>query len=325
VAELESDRDQAAANGSSTSRTTHPVAQLHVAVIVVAHGRRDDTLDCLASLARASWGALTVIMVDNASRDDTAEAVVARFPSTHVIRQERNLGFAGGNNVGIRRALELGADYVFLLNNDATIAPDAIACCVEAAQSHPDAGALCPVIHFAVPRELIWYAGATFDASRAHSGRVLGYRELDSGQFTRTRETDRMTGAAVLIPQRILEQVGLLDAGLFFLYEDVDWSLRARRAGHPIYLVPDAKVWHRVSATSGGEHSALIAYYDTRNHLIVCRRHAPLRGWSSLARELGVLGVHLAGARRAHRRLAYLRAVLAGWIDARRGRTGPRC
>ena len=320
-----SDRDQAAVTGSSTSQAAHAVAQPHVAVIVLAHGRREDTLDCLASVARAGWGLLTVIMVDNGSRDGTAEAVSARFPSTYVIRQERNLGFAGGNNVGIRRALALGADYVFLLNNDATIATDTIARCVEAARRHPDAGALCPVIYFAEPPDLIWYAGAIFDATRAHSGRMLGYRESDSGQLTGTRETDRMTGAAVLIPQRVLEQVGLLDAGLFFLYEDVDWSLRARRAGHPIYLVPEAKAWHRVSATSGGEHSPLIAYYDTRNHIAVCRRHAPLRGWSGLRRELGILGVHLAGARRARHRPAYLRAVLAGWSDARRGRTGPRC
>jgi GT2 family glycosyltransferase len=322
---LESDRDQVGVTGESTSRAERRVAQPQVAVIVVAHGRRDDTLDCLASVARASWRALMVIMVDNGSPDDTADAVAERFPATHVIRQERNLGFAEGNNIGIRRALALGAEYVFLLNNDATIASDTIARCLEAAQRHPEAGALCPVIHFAEPRELIWYAGAIFDPRRARSGRMLGYRELDSGQFTETRETDRMTGAAVLIPHRALERVGLLDAELFFLYEDVDWSLRVRRAGCPIYLVPGAKVWHRVSATSGGEHSAWIAYYDTRNHVIVCRRHAPLRRASALRRDLGILGVHLAGARRARRPAAYGRAVLAGWIDALRGRRGQRC
>jgi GT2 family glycosyltransferase len=325
VADLGSDRDHSAVTDSSIPRSGNAEVHPHVAVIILAHGGRKDTLDCLASVARANGGGLRVIVVDNGSRDGTAEAVSASFPDAHVMRQECNLGFAGGNNVGIQEALALGADYVFLLNNDTTIATDAITRCVEAAQRHPDAGALCPLIHFAEPPELIWYAGAVFDPRRAHSGRMIGYRERDSGQFTGTRETDRATGAAVLIPRQALETVGLLDAGLFFLYEDVDWSLRARRAGHRIYLVPDAKVWHRVSATAGGEHSPLIAYYDTRNHITVCRRHAPLRGPSELRRELGILAVHLAGTRRTRQRLRYLQAVLRGWRDARAGRTGARC
>jgi GT2 family glycosyltransferase len=264
-----------------------------------------------------------VILVDNDSSDGTAEAVYTQYPAVCVIRQEENLGFAEGNNVGIRHALDLDADYVLLLNNDTTIAADAIARCVEVAQLHPDIGAVCPLIYFADPPTLIWYAGATFDPSRAHSGRMLGYRQLDGGQFAHTRETTRAVGAAVLVPRPVLEEIGLLDRGLFFLYEDVDWSLRARRAGYRIYVVPDAKVWHRVSATAGGEHSSTNAYYGTRNHIVVCRRHAPLDGTAALRREIGILAVHVAGARRARRRLAYLRAVVAGWRDARRGRMGP--
>jgi GT2 family glycosyltransferase len=116
----------------------------------------------------------------------------------------------------------------------------------------------------------------------------------------------------------------MLDPALFFLYEDVDWSLRARALGLRLYLVPEAKVWHRVSATAGGEHSPLIAYYDTRNHIIVCRRHAPLHGLSAMVREAGILAVHLAGARRAASRSAYVSAVLRGWRDGRKGRVGPR-
>jgi GT2 family glycosyltransferase len=153
---------------------------------------------------------------------------------------------------------------------------------------------------------------------------MLGYREIDRGQFVDTTETDRVAGAAVLFPRRALERVGMLDPALFFLYEDVDWSLRARGLGLRIYVVPEAKVWHRVSATAGGEHSALIAYYDTRNHVAVCRRHAPMRGVSAAIREMGILAVHVAGARRARHPWAYLAAVLRGWRDGRQGRLGPR-
>jgi GT2 family glycosyltransferase len=296
--------------------------ETHVAAVVLAHNGRADTLSCLASLQRASWRALTVILVDNGSLDGTAEAVHAQYPAVRVLRQEKNLGFAEGNNVGIRLALQLHADYIFLLNNDTTIAADAIARCVAAARLHADVGAICPLIYFAQPPNLIWYAGAIFDPSRAHSGRMLGYRELDRGQFASAHETARATGAAVLVPRQVLEEVGLLDRELFFLYEDVDWSLRATQAGYRIYVVPDARVWHRVSASAGGEHSATIAYYDTRNHIVICRRYAPMRGGAALRREIGIVAVHLAGARRARRKLEYVRAVLAGCRDARRERMG---
>lgn len=301
-----------------------PAPGQHVAVVVLTFNGRDDTLACLASLSRVSWSALTTILVDNGSLDGTVEAVSGRYPFVCILRQEHNLGFAEGNNVGIRHALELGADYVFLLNNDTTIAPDAIGRCVEAAERRVDAGAVSPLIYFAQPSNLIWYGGAAFDARRAHSGRMLGYREFECDRFLATRETDRVTGAAVLLPRRTLEQVGLLDPALFFLYEDVDWSLRARRAGYRLYIVPEAKVWHRVSAAAGGEHSSMIAYYDTRNHIAICRRHAPMSGLSALKREAGILSIHVAGMRRARHRWAYLRAVLRGWRDGRRGCLGPQ-
>jgi GT2 family glycosyltransferase len=299
-------------------------SQPHVAAVVLAFERREDTLRCLASLGESRWSSLSIVLVDNGSHDGTAHAVAARYPGVSVLKNVNNLGFAEGSNVGIRHALERGAHYILLLNNDTTIATDAIARCVEVAEDRADTGAICPMIYFADPPDVIWYAGACFDPQLAHSGRMLGYRDRDVGQFGVIRETERVAGAAVLIPRRVLENVGLLDSGLFFLYEDVDWSLRVRRAGHRIYVVPDAKVWHRVSASAGGEHSSTIAYYDTRNHMIVCRRHAPLTGFAALGRDLGMLVVHLAGARRARQRAAYLSAVLTGWRDGRRGRTGSR-
>jgi len=298
---------------------------MRLSVVVCTRNRATLLGSCLAAFdaVREPDVDLEVIVVDNGSCDGTAAAVAERHREVRVLRQEQNLGFAEGNNVGIRHALASGADHVLLLNNDTTIAPDVVTRCVETALRHSDAGAVCPVIHFAEPAHLIWYAGAVFDPRRARSGRMLGYRERDEGQFDAATVTDRAVGAAMLVPRSVLERVGLLDADLFFLYEDVDWSLRARRAGHRIYLAPAARVWHRVSATAGGEHSATIAYYDTRNHLTVCRRHAPLSGLASLRRELAILLVHLAGARRSRRRLAYLAAVLRGWRDGRRGHLGP--
>jgi GT2 family glycosyltransferase len=295
----------------------------HVYAVVLVHNGRDDTLRCLASLLGSAWRPLTIVIVDNGSEDGAADAIQAKYPGLLVLRQDHNLGFAEGNNIGIRYALEQGADYVLLLNNDTTVAPDAITRCVEVARSRSDAAAVCPLILFTDPPNLIWYAGAAFDPQRARSGRVLGYRQIDTGQRTAVREADRATGAAVLIPSAAFERIGLLAQELFFLYEDVDWSLRARGAGYKIYVAVEARVWHRVSASAGGEHSAMIAYYDTRNHLAVCQRHAPLTGVAAILRELGIVVIHLAGARRAKKRARYIRAVVTGWRDARRGRMGP--
>jgi len=320
VADLGHDQHPTALGPEQPARPAGDTRDCRVAVVVLTYDRLSDTLACLDSLKHVDWRALSVIVVDNGSSDGTAEAVRARHPAVEVLAQERNLGFAEGNNVGIRHALDAGADYVFLLNNDTTLAPDVVAECVAAARRNEDAGAVCPLICFAEPPTLIWYAGADFDPRRARSGR---YRESDHGQFTAVAETDRVAGAAVLLSRAALERVGLLDGELFFLYEDVDWSLRARRAGYRIYLAPRGKVSHRVSASAGGEHSPTIAYYDTRNHVVICRRYAPLRGLGAFKREIAILLIHLAGARRANRRWAYLGAALRGWSDGRRGRLGP--
>jgi hypothetical protein len=293
-----------------------------VAVVVLTYNGREDTLRCLDSLSQTDWTPLSVVLVDNASGDGTAEAVHTQYPSVTVLEQDDNLGFAEGNNVGMRHALESGADYVFALNNDTILAPDAITWCVETAQQHEDTGAVCPLIYFLQPPDLIWYAGADFDPRRARSGGMLGYREADRGQHTTGGETGRVAGAAVLFPRQVLEQVGLFESGLFLQYEDVEWSLRARQAGYRIYFTPEAKIWHAVSAGTGGENSPLLGYYGTRNHIIVCRRYAPLTGFAALRRELGILVVHLAGVHKTSKPLAYVRAVTRGWRDGRHARTG---
>jgi GT2 family glycosyltransferase len=241
-----------------------------------------------------------------------------------VIENERNLGFAEGNNVGLRRALDLGADYALLLNNDTIADPDAIGELVAEARRRPKAGALSPLVYFADPPDVIWYAGAPFDPSRGHQGPHAGYRERDHGQYDEPRRVGYASGAAVLVPRAVLEDVGLLDADLFLLVEDAEWSLRMLRAGYELWFVPAARVWHRVSIASGGEHSATIAYYHARNMLEVCDRYAESGALRSTARHAETLIAQLLHTRRAHEPLANARALLAGWRDYRRGLLGPR-
>lgn len=283
----------------------------------------DDTLACLASLRRE--GITEVIVVDNASTDGSDDRVVAEYPEAVLIRNDENLGFSGGNNVGIREALQRGHERVFLLNNDAELQPGSLACLERALDEDPDLGAVCPLIVFADRPDVAWYAGATFDPTRARSGRMLGYREPTGPWVQRMpRRSERGVGAAMLVRREVFERAGMLDEELFFLFEDVDWSLRMRKSGFGIGFVPEAVVGHRVAGSQGGsEVTPLTLYYLTRNHLFVCQRHAPLGGWQYAIRTAGITAIHLAEAvRTARPRHRGVAAVARGARDFRHGRMG---
>jgi hypothetical protein len=294
-----------------------------VVVVVLSWNGREDTLACLASLARATYGNHRVVVVDNASVDGSPGAVAERFPGVEVIVNDANLGYAGGMNVGLRRALELDAAHVVLLNNDTEVDPRFIEPLVEEAARRPRAGALCSKVLFAEPRDRIWFAGARFDPRRGYNGRQVGYGAQDSDAFAEVVATDRICGASVLLPRGAVERVGLLDERLFAYVEDVEWSLRARALGLELLVVPDSRVWHRVSASTGGESSPSALYYTTRNTLAVCERHAPLGRLSTWRRRAVLLAAMTTQALLA-RRAAAARAVLEGWRDYRHGRFGPR-
>jgi GT2 family glycosyltransferase len=291
--------------------------------VVLSWNGRDDTLGCLASLRAVEHEPLDVIVVDNGSTDGTAEAVREQFPEVELLRSEENLGFAEGNDIGIRHALERGADHVLVLNNDVEVEPGFVGALVAEAERRPDAGALCSKILYFEPRDRIWFAGATFDPRRGY-GRHLRYREPDDPAETEPWETDRACGAAMLVPRAVLEQVGDLDRELYLYAEDVEWSLRARAAGRRHYVVPRSRVYHKVSVGSGGENSPMPLYYGTRNTLVVCERWAPLGRLGTWRRRAFVVAVNSAAALKSARRADALRAVRDGWRDFRRGRLGQR-
>jgi GT2 family glycosyltransferase len=284
-----------------------------VAVVLNWNGG-DDTLRAVESL-----GGIEAIVVDNGSADGSAEQVEQRFPAVELIRTGANLGFAGGNNVGIRRALERGADWVLLLNNDA-VAGAGIADALErAAAARPDAGLLACKLY--LEGDVLQYAGASFNAALGYSGRLDGYGRRDDGRWDALRDVGRADGAALAASRVAIERVGLLDEELFAYVEDVDWSLRMRAAGFGVVFAPEAKVWHRGSGSTGGAASTTNLYYATRNTLVVAERARPLPpGLRSVRRGI-VVGTHLL---RAGRRAEARAAVLEGWRDFRRGALGMR-
>jgi hypothetical protein len=280
--------------------------------VVLSWNGREDTLAAVESLR-----GIPTVVVDNGSTDGTADAVAERFPEVDLIRTGVNLGYAAGNNVGIRRALDLGAEWVLLLNNDATAEPGLVPALEAAAAERPDAGVLACKVLFADSGR-VWYAGASFDPilGRSRHTRFGGEDGPEEG-----RDVARATGTGMAVSRAAIERAGLLDEELFLYVEDLEWSLRIAAAGFAIVYVPAARVRHHVSSSSGGAGSPTTSYYETRNMLAVVERHRPLpRGLLGPRRALVVAPRVVQSLSRP--RSAY--AAWRGWRDYRRGRMGRR-
>jgi GT2 family glycosyltransferase len=292
--------------------------------IVLSWNGREDTLECLASLSRVTAPPLRVVCVDNGSTDGSVSAVRELHPEVHLIRNEVNLGFAGGHNVGIRWALGHGADWVVLVNNDVVVAPDAIAAFLGASNRHPRAGILAGKLYMADEPQRLSFAGQRFRAGLGYSGRHRGEGRLDGPRYRREGPTDRAAGALMAVSRAAIETVGELEEDLFAYVEDVEWSLRARAAGFAVVLVPGARGWHKVAAATGGASSTHNLYFGARNTIVVCERHRPLPLPLSWFRRRVVLATFAAHALRRSNRRAALRAVLNGYRDGCARRLGPR-
>lgn len=305
-------------------RTFSPDTALWQAVVLNWNGR-EDTLRCLESLARLERADLGIICVDNGSSDGSQAAVRARFPEVRMIEAGSNLGYSGGNNLGIRLAMELGARWVVLVNNDVTVAPDVLEGFERAAREHPEAGMLAGKLYFAERPRIVWFAGQRVSELVGYSGRPRGYGRRDGPSYERIEPTGRAVGALMAVSREAIEAAGVLDEELFAYVEDVDWSLRVRAAGMEVVFAPGARGWHRVSASTGGEQrSTHTLYYGVRNTVAVLERRRPLGVVASSLRRLSILATFTLHALSRPDRRAALRATRRGFADAREGRTGER-
>lgn len=292
--------------------------------VVLSWNGREDTLRCLDSLARVTGPPIGVVCVDNGSTDGSQEAVRERHPSIHLIENGSNLGFSGGNNVGLRWALDQGAEWMVLVNNDAVVAEDAFAGFAEVAAEHPRAGALAGKLYTSKPPDRIWFAGQRYLTWLGYSGRARGLGRRDSERYRRVMPTNRAAGALMAVSRRAIESAGLLEEDLFAYAEDVDWSLRIREAGFEVLFAPQARAWHGAAGSTGGATSTHTLYYGTRNNIVVCERHRPLLAPLASLRRTIVLATFAAHAWGRPNRRAALAAVRQGYRDARAGRLGER-
>lgn len=238
-----------------------------VGIIVLNWNGVDDTLACLESLARLDYPTFEVIVVDNGSADGSVLAIRERFSGVTLIENGENLGYTGGNNVGLRRVLAQRLDYALLLNNDTEVPPDSLRLLVEVADAYPAVGIVGPTIYYYDQPQVIWSAGGAIDWRRGQTW-MVGLNEHDIGQFGQEpREVDFVTGCALLVKREVLERVGLLDERFFAYYEETEWCVRIKRAGFRILHVPSACVWHKIRPEAQKD-SPLVHYYMTRNRLL---------------------------------------------------------
>jgi len=246
-----------------------------VFAVVLNYRRPGDTIDCVRSLRRSEGLKPIIIVVDNGSDDGSAECIAESFPDVHLIRNRSNLGYAGGNNVGIREALKRGAEYLLVINNDCTIAADALGRMVRAAGAR-GADIVSPKVYDFFRPDIIQYAGYR-NIHLLGQGLPIGEGEKDEGQYEKEAEMNAAPGCAMLLSRRLLESVGLFDE-LFFAYsEELDLCRRAINAGYRILFVPSAHVWHKKAATLS-PRSPDYTYYLTRGRLIYARTHL---GWGA--------------------------------------------
>lgn len=240
------------------------------------------------------------IVVDNGSSDGTEQELKDyRLGNMGYIfiRNETNLGFAGGNNVGIRDAMKRGSEYIILMNNDLILPKDIVTKLVEYMEGSPEAGIASPKMYFAKGYEfhknrykesekgkVIWYAGGNIDRDNVYTSH-RGVDEVDHGQYHKIEETDVANGAAVIIRREVFEKIGLLDASFFLYWEDADFSERAKRAGYKVMYYPGTCLWHKVSASTGGSGSPTNDYFLTRNRYYYAMRYSTPRTRFAVLRD----------------------------------------
>jgi GT2 family glycosyltransferase len=242
---------------------------LRISIIILNWNGKKDTLECLESVQQIDYPNYQIVVVDNGSIDGSVSAIRESFSHIHIIENQANLGFAAGNNVGIEYAVSEGADYIFLLNNDTTVDSQLLREFIKASEKYPDAGILGAQIYIYKDPKKIWYAGAKWLPEQAQFIH-LGIGEVDSGEnWQEIRETEYICGCALLIKTEVVKKIGVLDPRYFLIWEETDWCYRARQAGYRCLVVPNAKVWHKISASfSGGNQSHHAQYFWWRNRFL---------------------------------------------------------
>ena len=240
-----------------------------LSIITINYNGLKDTCELIDTLP-LNDETIEVIVVDNASTQDEATEIERRYPQVKVIRNDKNLGFAGGNNLGIQAA---HGKYLFFINNDTILSqPSALSLLITRLESSAQIGMVCPKIRFTWDKQPIQYAGYTPLSKITLRNKSIGFGEQDNGQYDTPHPTPYAHGAAMMVKREVIEKVGMMPECYFLYYEELDWSMMIRRAGYEIWYEPACTIFHKESQTTG-QQSPLKAYYITRNRLLFAQRN----------------------------------------------------
>ena len=253
--------------------------ECELSIITVNYNGLKDTCELMDTLPLDDTS-LEVIVVDNASKDDEASVIAQRYPQVKAIRSEKNLGFAGGNNLGIKAAQ---GKYLFFINNDTLlykevegegwkVKGDMFRPLINRLESSPKIGAVCPKIRFTWADSPIQFAGYTPLSTITMRNRSIGFGEKEQGQYNTPHPTPYAHGAAMMVKREAIEKAGMMPENYFLYYEELDWSVMIRRAGYEIWYEPTSTIFHKESQSTG-QHSPLRTYYITRNRLMFVSRN----------------------------------------------------
>lgn len=240
-----------------------------MSIITVNYNGYKDTCELIDSIPFED--SMEVIVVDNGSREDEASILQNRYPYIKTIRSDQNLGFAGGNNLGIKAAK---GKYLYLINNDTIFKDFNPQVLIQRLESSQKVGMVCPKIRFAWDHHPIQFAGYTQLSSLTIRNRAIGFGEADKGQYDTPHQTPYAHGAAMMLKHEVIDEVGHMPECYFLYYEELDWSMMITRAGYEIWYEPASTIYHKESQSTG-QNSPLRTYYITRNRLLLVKRNWP--------------------------------------------------
>lgn len=283
-----------------------------VAIVLVNYNCYNDTLECVESLLKISYSNYTIFLVDNASTEENkiSDNVFLK-EHTRLIESDVNLGFSGGNNIAIKKALDEKFDYILLLNNDTTVEPCFLSALVSAAENDRQIGIVTGKIYYYYQRDTIWSAGGTYNKA---TGFTVQFSGADSEEFNTEKEITFATGCLMLIPSRVMAQVGLLDETYFLYSEDTDYCQRVLLAGYKMLYTPKSVIYHKVSASTGNR-SPMQQRYMMRNNLYMIKKYGTKR-FRAYVKTTWQMFKHIVRKRRN------IKPTIQGYADFIRGKSG---
>jgi GT2 family glycosyltransferase len=243
----------------------------NVGVIILTYNRKAVVKTCLASIQKSDYRDFSIVVIDSASKDGTSDMIITEFPFVKLIRGKNNLGYTGGNNLGIKYAVENDFDYILILNDDTILAPDSISKLVKVIESDPEIGLVNPrIIEYENGEVCNSYGDYNFYLG-------LGYNSLL--YVTNPVNINLLRGTCFLIKKSVFEDIGLMDEEYFLYFDEADLSFRVKKAGYKMFFNPEAIVYHQLRHSFSGKINDKVLYYSTRNELLFAKKHLHFAGF----------------------------------------------